>query len=382
MAERILCVDDEQNVLDGYRRQLRKKFDIDIALSGAEGLQSIRTKGPYAVIVADMRMPEMDGVQFLSKVKKIAPNTVRMMLTGNADQNTAVEAVNEGHIFRFLNKPCEPDTLAKALAAGIEQHRLITAEKELLEKTLIGSLKVLTEVLSLVNPTAYGRASRVQRLVRQLAAEMKISLTWQLKAASILSQVGCVTVPETTLTKAYQGESLSREEEQMLQDYPRVGSELVAHIPRLEAVSQIIAQQEKKFGVVDPLMPAIAEEPIPPESRILKVALDYDLLESKGTNKVLALAELKGRSGWYDPEVLDALEAIIRQEEHFEIRKVGLKDLTDQMILVDDVHSTTGALLASRGQETTQPLRYRLKNFAKKTPIAEPIAVLIQPKEA
>src|ERR687883_1975197 len=130
MAEKILCVDDEVNVLSAYQRSLRKDFDIHVANGGREGLETIKKNGPFAVIVSDMRMPEMDGVQFLARAKELAPESIRIMLTGNSDQQTAMEAVNEGHIFRFLTKPCPPEMLAKALTAGLEQYQLVRAERE------------------------------------------------------------------------------------------------------------------------------------------------------------------------------------------------------------------------------------------------------------
>ncbi len=168
MSERILCVDDDENILDAYKRALRRQFQIETAPGGQQALGMMDARNPYAVIVSDMRMPGMDGVQLLATVKQRAPESVRIMLTGNSDQQTAMEAVNEGNIFRFLTKPCPPDKLAKALTAGIEQYRLVTAEKVLLETTLSGAIKVLTEVLSLTNPTAFGHASRVRRIVRKL----------------------------------------------------------------------------------------------------------------------------------------------------------------------------------------------------------------------
>jgi len=118
MNESILCVDDEPCVLQAYQRALRKHFIIEVAFGGEEALKTIAQKGPYAVIVADMRMPGMNGIQLLVKTREIAPHTVRMMLTGNADQQTALDAVNEGHIFRFMTKPCPPELFAKALEAG------------------------------------------------------------------------------------------------------------------------------------------------------------------------------------------------------------------------------------------------------------------------
>ena len=119
MPEQILLVDDERNILDGYRRSLRGEFLMDTAQSGQEALELIESKGPYAVVISDMRMPGMDGIELLRRVKSEAPETVRVMLTGNADMDTAVEAINEGSIFRFLNKPCDKERMAKTITAAL-----------------------------------------------------------------------------------------------------------------------------------------------------------------------------------------------------------------------------------------------------------------------
>ena len=377
--DKILCVDDEQHILASYRRQLRKDFDLDTASSGPEGLEAIQTNGPFAVIVSDMQMPGMNGVQFLSEARKIAPNSVRMMLTGVADQSTAAEAVNEGNVFRFLTKPCPSETLTRTLVAGIEQYKLITAEKELLEKTLLGSIKVLSDVLSLVNPTAFGRASRVLRLTRELARELKVSKSWQLKIAAMLSQLGCVTVPEQTLSRVYKGVDLEPAELQMFAGHPQIGSDLIARIPRLETVSDVIAYQEKRFDGTGHPQDSRSGEQIPQGARILKVALDLDTLESKGMARSFAIAELRSRTGWYDPAVLTALETVIQREEQFLLREVALADLDGQMILAADVKTADGVLLVSKGQEVTSSLRQLLKNFSRRSGIVEPIRVLIPP---
>lgn len=131
-----------------------------------------------------------------------------MMLTGNADQHTALEAVREGHIFRFMTKPCPPETFAKALAAGLAQYRLIRAERDLLSKTFGACVKVLTDVLSAVNPAAFGKAARVRQVVRQLCQELDWK-SWQIEVAAMLSQVGCVSIPADILAKAYEGQELT-----------------------------------------------------------------------------------------------------------------------------------------------------------------------------
>ena len=126
---KILLVDDEPSVLEGLQRQFRKQFCLYTAPGGQQGLTTVRVLGPFAVVVSDCRMPSMDGIQFLDLVKKIAPNTVRIMLTGNNDLHTAMEAVNRGEIFRFLTKPCEPEIFSKALEDGIKQYQLNLSKK-------------------------------------------------------------------------------------------------------------------------------------------------------------------------------------------------------------------------------------------------------------
>src|SRR5438105_2797905 len=128
MKRKILCVDDEENVLRAFERNLRSRFDIETAVGPLEGLAAVANRGPYAVIVSDLRMPHMDGIQFLSAVRTQSPDTVRLILTGNADLQTAIASVNEGSVFQFLTKPCPVEKLSSALEAALKQHQLITAE--------------------------------------------------------------------------------------------------------------------------------------------------------------------------------------------------------------------------------------------------------------
>src|SRR5207248_10115053 len=179
MSEKILLVDDDENLLAGLRRQLRQRFDLQTAQGGYAGLEALAENGPFSVVVSDMRMPVMNGVRFLARVKERYPDTVRMMLTGNADMDVAIQAVNEGNIFHFLTKPCTPDTLSLALQNGIRQHNLIIAERELLEKTLNGSIRLLTEILSTADPEIFGRAQQMRDQVRKLAELMNLTNAWE-----------------------------------------------------------------------------------------------------------------------------------------------------------------------------------------------------------
>lgn len=175
MTDRILFVDDEPSLLQGIERMLfkeRKRWEMRFELSGSDGLKAIAEK-PFDVVVADMRMPEMDGIEFLTKVKKTTPDTVRMMLTGNADLETAIGAVNAGNVFRFMTKPCEHETLVAMLEAGLEQVRLIRAEKELLTHTLGGTIQLLSEMLSIADPKAYAKALWMRNMVKHVVDSLQ-----------------------------------------------------------------------------------------------------------------------------------------------------------------------------------------------------------------
>jgi response regulator RpfG family c-di-GMP phosphodiesterase len=315
----------------------------------------------------------MDGAEFLAKVREVSPTTVRMMLTGCNDQRTAIEAVNTGQIFQFLNKPCPPDAFAGALKAGLEQHRLIVAEKELLEKTLKGCVKVLTDILALVNPIAFGRASRVRRIVRQIATQLNSSRVWELEIAAMLSQVGCVTVPGAVLEKVYSGSEISSEECQMLEKHPAIGGDLIGQIPRLGGIARIIANQSASMSdAADPEAKAL-----PMGARILKVALDYDTLAEGGLEPWEAIGRIDRESAQYDPRVLEALSRVVAAETKCEQRSVNIQDLMPGMILVQDVVTDEGVLVIAKGQEVTDSLKARLTNFAQMGHVSEPIRIMI-----
>ncbi len=377
MSERILCVDDDSNILLGYQRALRKRFTLEVALGGEEALQAIAEQGPYAIVVADMRMPGMNGVELLAEVKRRAPKTVRMMLTGNADQQTALEAVNEGQIFRFMNKPCDAETFAKALEAGLEQHRLVCAEQELLSKTLSGSIKVLTDVLTLACPIAFGRTSRIRELAHTVSEKLDDHERWMTDIAALLSQIGCVGLPDGILAKIQEGEELLEDEAEAFAVHPLLGRDLIKNIPRLEAVAEIIAYQQKHFDGGGSPRDVRQGESIPLGSRILKAALDFDHLVSQSSTPEMALAQMQHRKGWYDPRVLDSLRSVLNVTEAHIVQDLGIDELADGMILAKDVKSIQGTMLCAKGQEVTRAVRLRLRNFECNLGIRGPITVFI-----
>ena len=391
--DKVLCVDDEPVVLDAYRamhkywRSRGRAYILETAPNAEHALEVVAGQGPFAVIISDMHMPAMDGIQFFRRIKEIAPDTVRIVLTGDAKFQLAIDALHEGSIFRFYTKPCDLDTFDRAIAAGLDQYRLLRAEKELLEKTLTGCIEVLTGVLALVNPTAFGRASRVRHRVKQLAHQLKAENVWQLEIAAMLSQSGCVTVPEEVIGRVYHGAVVTPQEWKMFADHPRVGHDLITHIPRLERVARAIAYQEKHYDGTGIPEDDVKGGAIPLGARVLKIALDFDTLESQGLSRTDVLESMKQKAGWYDPAVIEALETVVANDENLVLKEVSGESLTQKlnvthpllgrMILAENVLTVNGMLVLSEGHEVTLPLLVRLQSFSRHADIQEPIRVWV-----
>ncbi len=374
MTDKLLFVDDEENVLQSMKRQLRKRFPMQVALSGDEALQKLKEDGPFAVIVSDMRMPGMNGVELLSRVKNLYPDTVRIMLTGNADQETAMEAVNNGQIFRFLTKPCSTATLIPALALAQRQHRLLTAEKELLQKTLKGSVTVLSELLSQAKPTIFSAGLRIKEYGTDVARQLDLPNLWQIEVAALLAQIGCISLPTDIINKKYAGLTLDDEEEAMWANYPEIGARLLEHIPRLESVTKMIRWQQKPFSeYTDDFTQAEFEEVLT-GAQILKGTIDFDLLLHQGYSPGKAVEELRRQESNYNGNVLGALSRI-RFQVHSRTLSLGVDDITVGMIAEEDITAKNGAMILPKGQKITWPVLQALYNFNRQVGIVEPIKV-------
>lgn len=160
------------------------------------------------------------------------------MLTGNVDQQTAVDAVNNGSIFRFVNKPCPPEKLGLIFDEGLQHYQLLVAEKELLSKTLAGCVGLINEMLSIANPKAFGRGGRVRRWIKQLCQEMNLEDAWQFEVAAMLSQVGCIA---NTVCPTTSNDFATTQRQLRIQAI--TSSSIIGHIPRLEDISAMIGHQ-------------------------------------------------------------------------------------------------------------------------------------------
>jgi response regulator RpfG family c-di-GMP phosphodiesterase len=380
MPDKILFVDDEPVLLQGYQRLLRKEFCISTAVGGAAALSLIKQEGPFGVVVSDMRMPGMDGVEFLTRARKIAPDTVRIMLTGNADLEVAVNAVNEGSIFRFLNKPANKDTLLRTLTDSLTQYHLVSAEKELLEKTLRSTVYVLTEVLSLVSPLAFSRATRVRRYVQHVVTKLSLSSPWKYEVAAMMSQLGCVVLDPNTLENVYAGKELSSEEEAQYATHPIVAQDLLKSIPRMESIAWMIAHQFQPLPTEwDTGNREMAENR--QGAQILRAAIIFDGLLRKRQSRVDAAHFLTRRFADLDSRIIEALMELEPEAAGENARTLGIADLRTGMVLQDEVRTGEGVLVAAKGQEITPPLLTKLQSYWKKKAIGESIPVSLKDQQ-
>jgi response regulator RpfG family c-di-GMP phosphodiesterase len=352
----VLCVDDEPRVVDGLAVQLRKDFQILTAHGGHAALRMLKEGAAPVVIVSDMRMPGMDGATLLKLVRQLYPDVTRILLTGETGRDAAVAAVNEGQIFRFLTKPCSTETLRAAIDAGVMQHRLLSAERLLLQETLIGCIKALIDVLAITNPVAFGRATRLRRLSVELAGVLGIKGFWQLEAAAMLSQIGFISLPTELVEKLYYGKRLTPEERILADGAPQVAQNLLGRIPRLEPVLEILSAIRK--GDVS------TDGTVKQGAGILRLLLDYDAEVVQGHPIELAVQKLRARQDRHDPKMIHALESLLGAAvAPQELCEVTVDRVRPGMVFVDDLYTHVGTLLVPKGFEVTEAFLERARNF-------------------
>jgi CheY-like chemotaxis protein len=367
---RVLCVDDEPNVLEGLALHLRRRFEVLTAKDGPTALERLGEGSELAVVISDMRMPGMDGATLLARVRQASPDTVRVLLTGQTDLDSAIKAVNDGQLFRFLTKPCPPATLMGVVEAAVQQHRLASSERVLLEQTLHGSIRALTEVLALTNPLSFGRATRVKAWVTELALKVELQERWQVEVAAMLSQLGCITLPGEVVEKLYHGKALLAAEEQMVARLPAVTERLLASIPRLEVVRAILGSYTRPFKpagagpAITGTVSAGAEPLVQRSAQLLRIVSDMDVLEAQGNTLARAFDTLRGRKDAYDPQLIEAYAEVRGRVGRTEdIREIPFAKLCVGMVFAEDVVLRSGTLLAARGFEVTESFLERARNF-------------------
>ena len=382
MKDKILFVDDEENILFSMRRNLRMFYDVHTALDAEEGLQILEAEGPFKVVVSDYRMPGTDGMQFLIKVRDRYPKIMRIMLTGQAEFQTAIDAVNHGDLFRFITKPFPPSEMKLILQDAIKQYKLVESEKDLLQKTLNGAIKLMVDILSITYPTAFSFTGRLRELAKKVGHRLEVKQKWQLELAASLSQIGVIGLPAELIEKAYMGTELNEEELTAFQSHYEAGSNFVGRIPRLESIAEGIYSQGKHFDGGGVPADEVAGKEIPFLSRLLKVLFDFQVLANAGLDSEEAIDVMQAKKGIYDPSILIALSQELNEmEEGLALKQLKIIELRSGMVIAEDLYTTSEVLLMKRYSELNDVNILRLSGLVREQKIPQFISVFVEKSE-
>ncbi len=355
-----MFVDDQAEVLENLRIQVSEVCEPVVAQNSEEGLKIFENEGPFTVVVSDQILPGLDGSEFLAKVIRRDPHVSTMLLTGHANYSDAMRAVNNGHVFRLLEKPYSPVSLREAIQAGVRQRQLMESERVLLHETLVGAVNALTDTLSTVKPRFFGRAQRVKRLAGEIARYLEFPHPWQVETAAVFSQMASITLPEEEAENVFLRKRLRPQIIALVDKFPEVIDHLLGHIPRLEEVREIL---DCLMGNPLPYQKAGKEE-VYRAFEILDAALEYDYLETDGHDSEITLATLKGGKKQFNPEVLGAMSELLHKSKtRYLVNELPLDDLRVGMRLAEDLSLDTAMLVAPRGTDITKHFLQVLHNY-------------------
>lgn len=371
--EKILVVDDDYEFLDTVESAWCRQYRVATAISCAEALQVIRDSEPFAVVVVSNEIRDMNGIAFLTSVRDLSPCSARILMDGQDDGRRALDSCDNPAIFEVVPKPCPIEILELVVRSGVRDYRRSLDHEDLTEKAMVSSMRLALQVLGLVHPRALTRAGRVKRLTRSISRLLCNSPNGmqsqgesttvpgehdeasQHRMAAVLCQIGCVALPSRIVEQVYDGAPLSENDAQLFQTHPIMGRSLVENIPSLAQVAEIIAYQHKNFDGSGMPPDSTKGNEIPLGSRILKVALDYDLIVSTGRTGAEAVAMMRKRAGRYDPRIIEVLATVIGLTPRFKPLRFECCYVSKEMPLGSTPHAEADSKAATSTKSAPLP---------------------------
>jgi CheY-like chemotaxis protein len=365
---RVLCVDDEPRVLEGLERNLGDQYDVVTADGGEAGIAAITATPDFDVVISDMRMPNMSGAVFLGHARRLAPDAQRVLLTGESDAESARAAVNEGQIFRYLKKPCPVDELARVIEAGAATKRRTIADREMLETTVAGSVKLLSEVLALAAPVCFRETPGVTSIVEHMCERLGVREPWRFRAAAMLHTIGYVALPIALVEKRRSGIALLGAEKRELAGAPEIGARLLEGVPRFRDVAEMVRRHREP-------LPATLDDDIARGAAMIHVAL-LVLEDVTATRRVAQIAKtIAPNQNDTGKALLALLHDYQAKREAESIIAVKIAELRPGMVLEENLTTKSGNVLFASGNELTAPLLERVRQFHRSAPLSEPVKV-------
>lgn len=377
LTKKILIVDDaEENRMILADICSTIGYEAMEAENGKIGMEMLRNHHVDCVLL-DIKMPVMNGIEMLSILKRdnIIGSIPVIMVTGVEDTKSVVDALNMGAA-DYITKPFEAKILMARLKGVLKRYEIFLNEKDLVEKTFFGSVRLLNDLLSTLSPHIFGKSNQIRRIAKALCKEIHFPDSNEVELAALFSHVGCISLSSEITEKLVTGKFLLSEEKQIFDNHPLLGYKLLKNIPLLEHVANTVLYQNKNYdGSGTPISEKIAGEEIPLPARILRVAIEYQSARIK-SNSTLELSDLlRSRSGLLDPNLYKALSQVMIKEDSRELREIKILQLRTGMIFADDIFTTTNNKIASQWQEATDGLVERITNIHYQIGVKEPIKV-------
>ncbi|MCX2724067.1 HD domain-containing phosphohydrolase [Roseibium salinum] len=382
----IVVADPDPNVQSGFQRLFGERFDIACFSDSDEALAYLRQNHGVAVIFSCYNLPGCGGAAFFRVAETILPQAARVMLTREKSIEAVKRALNEGHAFLFLEKPCQPNDLTAAMEAALNHHRQQAKDRALLERTVAGSVKLLIDMMVLFHPEAFRRTGTVRKQALKLARRLGMKKTWELEMAVMLSPLGEALLPKQILARYRAARSLTEQERDILNRSPAQTRELLKNIPQLERVSEYLYLSARGFDGSGFPKDGPRGKDIPMVARIIKLLTDLWHASPEGGPDAAAFEALTINKRKYDPMLLEiAREALmddIPEGKKKLIAQCHIRSLQPGDVLVDDVLTENShELVLSRGHPLTPTTIRRLEHFHQTSGVRQPIRVERHPSE-
>ncbi|MFK8114750.1 MAG: response regulator [Rubripirellula sp.] len=232
MSNQVLFVDDDPSLLNTMKRNLGFEYTVHIAEGAKSALEVCEKEGDFSVVLVDMQMPRINGIETIGLLRTRMPQAVFCMLTGNQDVATAIQAVNDGRVFRYLLKPCENSELEAAIDAAQKQHNLITAEKQLLSGTFAGSIRLITDLIESQEQQTVD-TGRMAEALTDLAKRMSVKIGWEETVAARVFMLGIAMLDRESAHRFLTLEPSSVEHKAIFAKICNHSAALLSRLPRL-----------------------------------------------------------------------------------------------------------------------------------------------------
>jgi FixJ family two-component response regulator len=347
---RILCVDDDERLLAGLELRLRRRFEVVTATGAAEALARLDRSRPFAVVVSDMRMPHADGATFLSAIRRVAPETTRVLLTGQADLQSAIAAVNEGEVFRFLLKPIETPALIEALDRAVAHHHEQVDGRVRAETVLRATMELLATTLTSLAPARGAACDGMRAMVADVATVACPTHGWIAEMATVALHLALSDLPDGLAHRWRSRSDVSASESrQVAQALGRI-LEILRTIPAAEEVHEILhSLVPREDGPAWRDRSHAASLPL----RIVHLILAFEAHVLRGASNRVALDAL---TPTVDPEDARLVAILADSPSHLApgSQRTPLGQLRPGRCLSHDVRLANGVLLLPMGHAVTE----------------------------